>query len=192
MRPQNDFYLATERREIIVTGLANPPTGTINTNVLVFAALPTFALGTFNRGVAGSVTDIATQMATWVNSATLGTSCTLLKRGRYSVTLVGDIVGDLDARFGISLDMAAGFVGLFGNATAGMEVAHSLAGEAGVNQGTCLTTTLYVSDAMDGAGRGIVRFHAVLQDGNPITSPESFGAADMRAQVRYMGDFMGA
>lgn len=153
-----DLPLAA-RNELLNTGglVASPFTGSVNTAVLLFAAAAT------PTGPQGAVA--IPSWATSDNSATLGTSITLLKPGMYFVQLYVQQVASVDVVYGISQDVAA--AGLLATAipafaTAGMLAVQRRVTIAGQTQtATPLWAIVPVSPEQSQLG-SVIRFHATL------------------------------
>lgn len=219
---QPDIVRYSERREASATGLAATFCGTVSTNTLLWSTAPTFVLASgtgVNRGILGAgfiqntnapgVAPAAGAWFNWNNSATQGTLLSLLERGTYQIKLDGIQTAAAALIWAISLNAdVTSIVGML-NTVAGVETSTGLmttvaADTAPVN----LVTTIYVSEAMAGAerlavaantvntqgsltGRATVRFHCSQAAGGLPLDAEIL-QAQVRASVRWLGDFRGA
>lgn len=212
----------SERREAVAVGLAATFCGTAatNTNTLLWGTAPTFALGTVNRGIVGAgfiqnanapgVAHTPGSWFTWVNSATLGTTISLMERGVYELSLGGIQTAAAALIWAISLN---------GNFTAA--AAGQLITVAGVEESSGLVTTvaadtmninlkalIYVSEAQAGVERGLVaantvaaatsltnhatvRFHCSQAAGGLPLDAEIL-QAQVYCKIKWLGDFRGA
>lgn len=138
---------------------ASPFTGSANDNVLLW--LPT------NEAVTGPPTWTAI-----ANSATLGTSITLLKKGVYAIdflitqlasiaTLVAGISQDYTGALNAAIVMAA--------ANGALQVTGPNTLPAATQSNISLSTIALVTPEQEAAG-SVIRFHAGLANGDPPTA----------------------
>jgi hypothetical protein len=177
--------VATERRQVFITGLDAARVGSTDTSVLRFGAAVVF------QGLP------AAQWLTVTTTAANGTTLRFLRRGVYQVALVlttpasGTIAGGISFAAGPTTLLAANPPI---NTQAG--VLSGMTAIAPVSTAISITPTVIVpiSDAEAGnvdPNQATVRAHATKAAGNALEAGDVI-AAQARLTVTYLGDFQGA
>ncbi len=174
--------LATRLEILNTTGLvATPFTGSLSTSVLLFAGASTFV------GPQGAV-----QVPAWIataNSATLGTTVTITKKGVYMVELYVQQLAAFDAVWGISQDVAVGgLTAVPAFSTVGMLTVQrnlSVATETIVPHH--ISVPVLVSPEQEQLG-SVIRFHAALAGSAPPVDAFTAGSPGAWFRIRAIND----
>lgn len=219
---QSDIARFSERRELTMIGLAATFCGTAatSTNTLLWATAATFAAGTVNRGIAGAgfiqnavAPGAAHSPGSWVtivNSATLGTSFSLMERGKYLIELDGIQTAAASLIWAISMnsDMTGAAAGMT-NLVAGVERSTGImttvaADVAPVNLSTIVSVSELqasgervlvaantIGTATNLTNHATIRLHCSQAAGGLPLDAEIL-QAQVRVKISWIGDHRGA
>lgn len=185
MTTHMQFRAVTERRSLVNTVLA---AALVGSDAAEDAVLLWNAAATVNDGLGGWA---ATSWVTELNSATLGTVLTILRRGVYIIEL--GLTAEADGRVAAAITRAAPVRDNTTNpvnGVAGVLMGQDVIVPAACQTGINLEVAVPISDAQVGGGTSVIRFlanngaGAILDAGDVIE-------ATARYRLFYAGDLMG-
>lgn len=185
MTTQVQFRAVTERRTLDNTGLAAARVGSdaAEDGVLLWNQG-----ATVNDSLGGWP---ATAWVTELNSATLGTVLTILRRGIYLIDLGGTVEASGRVVLAITRAIAArDNTGSFLNGVAGVLVGQDVITPAACQTGINLQAAVPISDVQIGGGTSVIRFCANNGAG-AVVAAAAIIEATVRYRLIYTGDLMG-